>query len=290
MELILNEFSLDGQFQSLDDFADYVRDILAPFLDIVVENQIPLLKKSDFYALLVMEGVSLNDLLFMSNEPAISVFKSYLVKLGYCEPYWDSNPATKPEVHYRFPAGTDAPNCFTETMERNGKLVSVDHKDYREESVTCFRNEQQIEIVNLTHVEQLLKEFLQEDKMRIRYILERYPYQRPVRCAEVNGRCYAEEALCCNDLTETDLTALVNSISRLIEDLDHGRKSDLWDKLQEDIFEMRMHVSRGRIFRLLFVQEHGMCFLNGFIKKTQKTPPEEIRKALDIRRQVGSGL
>ena len=31
-------------------------------------------------------------------------------------------------------------------------------------------------------------------------------------------------------------------------------------------------VSSGRIFRLLFIQYHGICFLNGFIKKTQETP------------------
>lgn len=49
MELILNELSFDGQFQTQDEFVDYVLDTLIPVLDIVIENRIPLLKKSDIY-------------------------------------------------------------------------------------------------------------------------------------------------------------------------------------------------------------------------------------------------
>ncbi len=64
-----------------------------------------------------------------------------------------------------------------------------------------------------------------------------YPYRRPVICAEVNGRCYADEALCNNGLSEADMVNILESVPRLIEDLENGRKTDLWDKLQEDIFE-----------------------------------------------------
>ena len=41
MELILNELSFDGQFQTQDEFVDYVLDTLIPVLDIVIENRIP---------------------------------------------------------------------------------------------------------------------------------------------------------------------------------------------------------------------------------------------------------
>lgn len=44
MELFLNEFSLDGQFQSVDEFADYVREVLAPLFDVIIENETPFLK------------------------------------------------------------------------------------------------------------------------------------------------------------------------------------------------------------------------------------------------------
>ena len=45
MELILNDISLDGQFKGLEDFANYIRDILEPLLDVVIDNKIVFLKK-----------------------------------------------------------------------------------------------------------------------------------------------------------------------------------------------------------------------------------------------------
>ncbi len=113
---------------------------------------------------------------------------------------------------------------------------------------------------------------MQEDKRKIRYIIEKYPYERLVECVELNGRCFTEEALLENNLEISDLLHIVELIPQLIEDLEQGRKSKLWDKLQEDVFELLLHVSANRIFRLLFVQFGGIQFLNGFIKKTPKTP------------------
>ena len=194
--------------------------------------------------------------------------------------------ATKEDVKYVYPLQREEPNCFTEVIERCGKLTSFEHPDFKEEKISCSRNEKGIEILNITVVEQILKEYLREDKGKIRYILEKFPYKRSVICAEVKGRCYANEALCENNLNDTDLINLLDAVSRLIEDLENGRKTDLWDKLQEDIFELRIHVSAGRIFRLLFVQHNSICFLNGFIKKTQKTPLEEIHKAVEIKKHI----
>ncbi len=286
MELILNDFSLDGQFKGVEDFADYIRDVLAPLLDVIVENQMKLLKKSDFYNAVVTAELSLNDLMMMANEPAISLLKRYIVNLGYCDPYWDDDMATKEEVQYEYPIYKEEPNCFTEVIERRGTLISFEHPDYREEKIGCLRNKKRMDISNISRIEQLLKEYLWERKEKVRYILEKYPYRRPVICAEVNGRCYADEALCNNGLSEADMVNILESVPRLIEDLENGRKTDLWDKLLEDIFELRMHVSSGRIFRLLFTQYHGICFLNGFIKKTQKAPVNEIRKAVEIKKQI----
>ena len=51
MQLILNDYSLSGQFQSVEnDFSEYFIDTLCPILDTLKEKNIPLLKKSDFYS------------------------------------------------------------------------------------------------------------------------------------------------------------------------------------------------------------------------------------------------
>jgi len=286
MELILNELSFDGQFKSYDDFIDYIRDTLAPLLDIVIENKIPLLKKSDIYDRLITKDRTMADFLRMSNDPVISLMKNYIVNLAYHEPYWDNEIMTCHDVNYEYQVVEDEPNCFTEVIERQGKLISLRHPAYYSERIACKRNNKELEISNIVKVEQFLKEYLLENRKRIRYILERYPYGRAVTCVESDGKCYAEEDLLKNDLETDDLINIIDSIPRLIEDLEHGRKSDLWDKLQDDIFELRLHVSANRIFRLLFVQQKGLHFLNGFIKKRQKTPPAEIAKAIRIKNQV----
>ncbi|WP_455620205.1 type II toxin-antitoxin system RelE/ParE family toxin [Eisenbergiella sp.] len=286
MELILNELSFDGQFQSQDEFKDYILSILIPVLDVVIENRIPLLKKSDIYNCKITCEETIQDILMRANDPSMSLLKSYIVNLGYCEPYWDFPALTDPKVNYVYPASAEEPNCFTEVIERGGKLLSLQHRSYSSDTFMCRRDEKELEISNIIEVKKLLKEILQEDKGKIRYIIERYPYKRFVECVEISGKCFAEEALLENDLNNSDLFHIVEDIAKLTEVLGQGRKTDLWDKHQDDIFELRVNVSASRIFRLFFVQTGGIQFLNGFIKKAQKTPSTEITKAIRIKKQI----
>jgi len=51
--------------------------------------------------------------------------------------------------------------------------------------------------------------------------------------------------------------------------------------LGRGLWEVRISLSGGRIARVIFcVEANQMILLNGFIKKTQKTPPHEIDLAL----------
>jgi len=51
--------------------------------------------------------------------------------------------------------------------------------------------------------------------------------------------------------------------------------------LGHGIWEVRSNLSGGRIARVLFCVEIGfMVLLHGFMKKTQKTPPQEINMAI----------
>lgn len=286
MELILNELSFEGQFRSNDDFADYFQKVLAPLLDIIIENKIPLLKKADIYNHKIVDDKTLEDLLRVGGDPVITSLRTRIVSLAYSHPYWDNEMMSCVGVDYDYPAIAKEPNCFTEVIERRGKLISLQHSTYNADEILCKRNNEQVVIRNITEVKTLLKEYLLENRTTIRYILEKYPYSRLIRCVQIDGKCHAEEALLDNNLETNDFVNIIESIQRLIDDFERGRKSDLWDKLQDDVFELRMHVSANRIFRLLFVQREGLYFLNGFIKKRQKTPQAEIDKAIRIKRQM----
>lgn len=54
--------------------------------------------------------------------------------------------------------------------------------------------------------------------------------------------------------------------------------------IRDGLFELRISV-KGNIYRLFFIFDEGdiVILLNGFQKKTQKTPRKEIDKALKIK-------
>lgn len=56
--------------------------------------------------------------------------------------------------------------------------------------------------------------------------------------------------------------------------------------LGKDLWEVRSSLPRGRIARVIFcVAENHVVLLQGFIKKTQKTPQSEITLALRRKRE-----
>ncbi len=51
--------------------------------------------------------------------------------------------------------------------------------------------------------------------------------------------------------------------------------------LGRGLWEVRCDISSGRIARVLFcIMDGDMVLVHGFVKKTQKTPPQEIELAL----------
>jgi len=57
--------------------------------------------------------------------------------------------------------------------------------------------------------------------------------------------------------------------------------------LGRGLYEVRSHISRRRIARVIFaIVDNYMVLLNGFVKKTQKTPHEEIALALKRMKEI----
>jgi phage-related protein len=55
-------------------------------------------------------------------------------------------------------------------------------------------------------------------------------------------------------------------------------------KLEADLWEVRSHLSGGRIARVLFtVKGDEIALLHGFIKQTQKTPRQDLEVARERR-------
>jgi len=78
-------------------------------------------------------------------------------------------------------------------------------------------------------------------------------------------------------------------IEKLVElkNAELNPKENLSKLLTDGIFEMRVSFE-NRIARTLFFYqaERKIIFSHGFVKKTQKTPPSEIQRAIAIRAAV----
>ena len=65
----------------------------------------------------------------------------------------------------------------------------------------------------------------------------------------------------------------------------------LVDSLGEKLWEVRTRLENGRIARIMFFMDSKtMVLVNGFIKKTQKTPKKELEIALKRKRQYTDQL
>jgi len=92
-----------------------------------------------------------------------------------------------------------------------------------------------------------------------------------------NGECPVEEFLAKLDVKKR---AKMVGLLEILEEKGNLLREPYSKHLEEGIFEIRCKVG-SNITRVLyfFYYEGKIILTNGFVKKTQKTPPEEIRLA-----------
>lgn len=290
MDIILNDYSLDGKFDDLDSFIEWFNVEFKNILDYLIEKHYRLLKKSDLYLRKITAQKSLLEILNISGDPAITRIKLYIQKMAFREPYWDNELKTNLDIDYFCPMDNDIPNCFTEAIERDKVVISLKHEDFNCNIINYKRDGIDGTIYNINTYINFLIWLLGQKENSTKYIFENYRYQQNVYFPQINNRCYAAEAIDNNDLIIKDKIAILNNISNMIESMKKGEKTRFWDSIRNGIFEYRISVSNGREFRLLFFQSGGIYFLNGFIKKTNNTPIKEIELAEKLKQKIEKSL
>ena len=99
-----------------------------------------------------------------------------------------------------------------------------------------------------------------------------------------SGRCPFNEWL-----FSIPVEAKIECVAAIKELEKHGHKLDrpLSDFLQDGIYELRIKHNRIEYRMLYFFAGKGRAWItHGFIKKTQKVPPEEIEKASRAKKGV----
>lgn len=283
MELVLNDQSMDGQFETFEQFEDCFVERLNPLFEVIADKNIPLYKVPEMLQKPLIGEWSLNDILRMTcNNAVASLMRKWIIQMMDNPYLYDGEIMTSEETEYDYPVELEEPNCFTEAIERYCPLLSFPHEKYTSDIFECRKNGRSVSVHNVKEIKGLLNVYLTENISDMKYVLEKYPYEHNVKMAEYDKKCWAEDAICECGLSEEDILKVYKNIPQLIEDKSNGRKSHWWDHIEGDINEYRVTVSDNREFRLLFLWKEKLIFLNGFIKKTRTTPENEKQRAREI--------
>lgn len=161
MELILNDFSINGQFASEEDFLDSLQENTLPLLKKLCCKENNLYKAYGTYDCRLYNDVTLHS--FVRSRgfhayPEISVLKRYLSEL-MDDPYWEDDPRTCRDAVYESSfTGEfrgDSPNCFSEALERGGILLSFEHMDFQGFKIDLWKNKELFPVPNCFNRETL---------------------------------------------------------------------------------------------------------------------------------------
>ena len=98
-----------------------------------------------------------------------------------------------------------------------------------------------------------------------------------------NGQCPVEEFI--NSL-DVKMQVKLIGLLELLEEKGNQLREPYSKPIDDGIFEIRCEVGKNITRVLYFFYYEGKIILtNGFVKKTQKTPDSEIRKAIELKEE-----
>lgn len=143
MDILINELSLSGQFDSTEQF---VREALPPLLAVLKEvdsTKDVLLKKYDLYAAKIDSETSIHDIIIGQTSrlyDEIRKFKSQLATLLE-NPYWEDDRKHSVDCTYIYNDRDICDYSIAETCERDRVAISFIHPDYSETELTIFKDD-----------------------------------------------------------------------------------------------------------------------------------------------------
>ena len=151
MEILVNELSLTGQFNSV---AHFMESGLRPFIktlnDIDFHSNL-LLKKYDFYQAKITPNHSIYDTLkgdISRQFDEIRKFKLQLTRL-FDNPYWEDSPKQIAKSVYSFQGNNVCGSSLAEACERDRMITSFLHNDFHFTQLSINRDGNAIKIDNL---------------------------------------------------------------------------------------------------------------------------------------------
>ncbi len=267
---ILNDYSIDNQFSTMDEFIDSLFNYTIPLLQTLEKYKIELSKSYDIYGLKVVNNRTLLDTLNARGYPEVAKFKNLLHKRLMDNPYWEKD--------------FEEQDCINKAYQMNVGLISFEHGKYLDEYIDYLFNKESIRIFNCYNKRQLYEQLRRKSIISTgEYITNRYKEVHTF--CNIENKDYFEKIIKENNIKLEDINKitrdLIDFIGKYQNNQDLGKLSK---NIETNLHEFRTTISESREFRILYcIYNSKIAFLNCFIKKQQKTPETEKEQGRKLR-------
>lgn len=281
MSVIINDLSIDGQFSDVDEFCDKILEQTIPILDILNNLDINILKSYNTYDLNVTKEEKLINIMRLRGRPEITKLKSQLSKIFLDEPYWDSDIKSNTGSIYECEFTDELEGyCIAEALEREVPVLSFEHEKFNNDKILIKKDDIEKNVLNIYDNKNALDTFRDIGKISsFEYLCEKYKLKDSFGLSIGKNlfNDFVEEA----GLLQEDVDIIIDDINKFIDCDKKGIHIDRYsDHIEGKINEFRTSITNNRQIRIFyFKKEDKIVFLNGFLKKTQKTPTKQIEAA-----------
>ena len=151
MEILVNELSLSGQFDTIEHFMEAgLRPFVKTLNDVDFQSNL-LYKKYDFFQAKITSSHIIYEVLtgnISRQYDETRKFKSLLMKL-LDNPYWENNSKQSANSVYTYSGNNICGSSLSEATERDRIVISFSHNDFIFSKLSVYKNDNEIEVDNL---------------------------------------------------------------------------------------------------------------------------------------------
>ena len=221
MDFLLNELSLQGQFDSTDSFLKSL-PCTVKCIELIHQNaNMPIYKTEDFYKCSITQDMKLCDLKNYQISDELLQFKIKLDNEIYEEPVWDTDPYHDIEQKFFWDGEDVSATSLAEAVARKGALLSFFLDEFRDCVLNICKNEEKHDIVSVHSPQYLTEQYgklLNVDRKT--WLLLRYEGSR-IDCSLLEDKYGA-------DILEK------NEFKELVSTLDKFVRRESWEAIAID--------------------------------------------------------
>ena len=286
MDAILNDYSIDNQFNTIDEFRESLRITTLPLLKLLVKYKTNLYKSTVIFDKYICNNVTLSDALFSpnTNSDEATYLKSLLSNLLLYEPFLETESRTDINAIYSVDGiptfYEEQCNCFSEAYERKIPILSFEHQDFKTSPINITKDTESGEIKNFYNKLSVRDHLLEHCNLTLAGYLQCMNYTKKVVFYKQNNRYSTDIEFDNKKLTAQDITYIGSHFKNIQDILSLGNANstttDSVDHKQIKYYEFKCRLSDNRKFRIYyFSHEDRLIYFNSYLKRD--TLPKHIK-------------